>query len=173
MGYIVRKISRAKWEQKEELGQNAIQADAVTTDLRTKGNCLSFWKCSTADEDELQEIVLALVAAPLVERIDKIDIAWIEEDYIKSKNIHSESTKGDTLISDLKDKHIDILRLDLQKICSLAMGLCKSIREDGNYKRYTKKEILELLCKAVEEKRLTLGVLSDKVVKELYPLLSK
>ena len=47
MSVLARKISRAKWEATKDLGDGEIQADAVSADLRTMGNTLSFWRCAS------------------------------------------------------------------------------------------------------------------------------
>ena len=63
MAVLARKISRAKWEASDDLGEGEIQADAVSADLRTTGNTLSFWRCTSASETDLQRVILALTAA--------------------------------------------------------------------------------------------------------------
>ncbi|HVQ74450.1 MAG TPA: hypothetical protein VMT79_02820 [Candidatus Binatia bacterium] len=42
MPVLVRKVTRAKWERREELGQGEIPSDAISADLRTTDNALSF-----------------------------------------------------------------------------------------------------------------------------------
>ena len=170
MGWLARKVSRAKWEPKpEELGPNAIQADAVTSDLRTQGNSLSFWQClDPNNEDELREVALALAGAS--ERVDKIDIAWIKEDFLRKKGFSIERTEGKTQVVDLRNKHVDLIKLDLQKICSLAKCLCKSIRKEGNFRRFTKGEVLQILREAAQEGRLYVDALPEKIRAELKNL---
>ena len=63
MSVLARKISRAKWEATKDLGDGEIQADAVSADLRTMGNTLSFWRCASASDDALGRTVLAMAAA--------------------------------------------------------------------------------------------------------------
>ena len=41
--FLARKISRAKWPATRELSVSEIPADAVTGDLRTQNNALSFF----------------------------------------------------------------------------------------------------------------------------------
>ena len=47
-----------------------ISADAITGDLRTQGNSLSFWQCGIAEQDKLEEAALAIAAGR-----DSIDCA--------------------------------------------------------------------------------------------------
>ncbi len=73
MGFLTRKISLAKWQGNGDLDDSEIQADAVTADLKTTGNALSFWARESVEDDDLQRAVLALATG--LERIDKLDIA--------------------------------------------------------------------------------------------------
>ena len=71
--FLARKITRAKWVS-ADLDSGEIPADAVTADLRTKNNTLSFWQCGDGTEEGLNEAVLALAAAG--QRVENIDIVW-------------------------------------------------------------------------------------------------
>ena len=42
-----------------ELSVREIAADAVTADLRTSGNALSFWRCGSAAATEVERVALA------------------------------------------------------------------------------------------------------------------
>ena len=57
--YLVRKITRAKWDRTDQLGEVEIPADAVTADLRTTDNALSLWASPDAAGDGLTDAVLA------------------------------------------------------------------------------------------------------------------
>ena len=76
--FLARKITRAKWDPKEELSKGEISADALTCDLRTRGNALSFWQCGNGAEAEIEEAALAIAGAG--DRIDKIDLVWLSDD---------------------------------------------------------------------------------------------
>ena len=58
MPVLARKIARAKWEPKPELGNDEIAADAVTADLKTTGNTLSFWRCESSSAADLQREIV-------------------------------------------------------------------------------------------------------------------
>ena len=166
MGHVVRKISRAKWDPKEELGSDAISADAVTSDLRTNGNCLSFWECTDANSEiELHEIVLALAGA--FERLDKIDVAWIDQDVAAKKGITFEKSEGRTLVADLRKKHLDAIQLELNKITILAKLLAKAVRNDNNFRRYTRKDVLKVLTEAIQKGRLSIDELPENIRKSV------
>lgn len=79
MPFLSRKFSRSKWEGCDPYKPDEIPADAITSDLRTSANTLSFWICT--DEEvarrDLRTTVLAMAAN--YERLDKIDVCWISE----------------------------------------------------------------------------------------------
>ena len=52
--FLARKVSLAKWSKKDELAEGEIPADAVTADLRTQDNKLSFWRCGNGEGAVLQ-----------------------------------------------------------------------------------------------------------------------
>ena len=61
-----------------ELSAEEIAADAVTVDLRTSGNTLSFWRCGNAAAAEVERVALVMAAAG--DRIDRLDLVWIAEE---------------------------------------------------------------------------------------------
>ena len=76
--FLARKISRAKWDPKDDLADGEIAADAVTADLRTNGNRLSLWRCGDGTPEEIDDVVLALIAS--YDRVGVCDVAWIAEE---------------------------------------------------------------------------------------------
>ena len=88
--FLARKITLAKWKAKRELSEGEISADAITADLRTRENKLSFWRCDS--ETEVEDAVLAIAAAG--ERVDKFYIVWIDEDELKTDGQTLEDTPG-------------------------------------------------------------------------------
>ena len=47
MPYLVRKVTRAKWDRRDGLAENEIPADAVTSDLRTTNNLMECIQATT------------------------------------------------------------------------------------------------------------------------------
>ncbi len=80
--FLARMITRHKWQPKDGLAANEIPADAITADLRTANNTLSFWQCGRATDLEVSDAVLAIAAGR--DRIQKLDIVWILTDEMKS-----------------------------------------------------------------------------------------
>jgi hypothetical protein len=60
--FLARMITRPKWQPKQGLASDEIPADAITADLRTSNNVLSFWQCGEATDPEISTAVLAIAA---------------------------------------------------------------------------------------------------------------
>ena len=80
MPYLSRKITRAKWERRDGLANGEIPADAVTADLRTTDNTLSFWTFEDASDEGIR--ATALVLATAADRVDRMDIVWVMQDLL-------------------------------------------------------------------------------------------
>ena len=151
MAYIARKISRAKWDPKEGLTAAAIPADAVTGDLRTQKNALSFWTCADSAQHTVQAVALALAAA--ADRLDRIDVVWLARSAFESADIRFEPTAGNTPVADARGKHLDAIRLDLTRLGMIAEQIALAIRQD-EWCRFTRKDVLQLLAEAVSDRRV-------------------
>jgi hypothetical protein len=160
MAWIVRKISRSKWESKPELQPSFIGADAVTSDLRTSRNTLSFWECEgDSSPNKLDEVVLAL--AGTLQRPEKFDIAWLDRSLAESIGIEFKNTKGQTPLVNFRELHVDATNLDLSRLDQLSRLIAHAIRTNDNHRRLTKAEVIEMLCLAVHENQLALEDLSE------------
>jgi len=67
--FLARKITLSKWKRHPALAAGEISADCVTSDLRTKRLTLSFWECSSADDADLDNVVLALASTILTSTV--------------------------------------------------------------------------------------------------------
>lgn len=160
MEYVARKISRAKWELKSYMESDDIGADAVTGCLRTSNNTLSVWQCSL-EETDVAEVVLAL-ATPM-ERIDKIDVVLIHKNDLDEDGCILEATLGNTLVDDLRARHMDIININLTKLCSLARRIATKVRQNSNCYLFTKSKVQDIIVKAVKNNRLDVDSLNEKV----------
>lgn len=157
--YLVRKITRSKWERTDQLGDNEIPADGITADLRSTNNALSLWACADASES-LDDAVLALAAG--FERIDKIEVIWIDRESLKAASVKLDKTQGRTPVADLVDRHIDAVQLDLIRLGRFAEQVSTALKA-GQYRRLTKKQVARLIATAVEDGRVALDDLQEKV----------
>ena len=130
--FLARKITRAKWDRRDGLAENEIPADAVTADLRTTNNTLSFWKCEAPSDEEIRQTVLAL--ATEAERVDRIDVVWVEEDDFRAHSISLNPSDGRTPVASLRSRHVDVAKLDLGRLSVAATLLAQALAQ-GQHRR--------------------------------------
>ncbi len=167
--FLARKITRAKWE-KEGFPEGEIPADAVTVDLRTQENTLSFWQCGDGATDKVEEAALALAAGG--NRVDKLEIIWISEDELRADGQDWDETEGRTPVADLNNLHIDLLRLDFVRLGKVANSVATAIK-DSRYCHLSKGCVRILLASAVKQGRVELADLEEKVQMEVVKLLEE
>jgi hypothetical protein len=160
MPVLARKITRAKWQQKTDLADGEIAADAVTVDLRTTGNTLSFWRCSSADTGDLQQAVLALAAA--ADRADKFDVAYLDEQAVVGLGLATKNTPGDTPVLSLREQHVDVQKLDLVRLGGVATMVAYAHRSNAVL-TMTKKEIIDLVAQGVRKNLVSLDALKGEM----------
>ena len=159
--FLARKISRAKWEAKRDLSEGEIPDDAITVDLRTKDNKLSFWRCS---ETEVEDVALAIAATR--DNVDKLDIVWVDEGELKTDGQTLENTKGDTPVTELAERHVDVCQLDSVRLGKVAHRVMAAIKK-GQCTRLTKKQVTNILVAAVKQKRVDLNDLRPSLRKKI------
>lgn len=164
MPYPARKITRATWNRSNDLAQGEIPADAVTADLRTTHNTLSFWKCETASDDHIRNAVLALATA--AERIEHMDLVWVEEGMFHAHGIAMNPSEGRTPVVSLRNRHIDVTKLDLVRLGKVATLLDEALSQN-QFRRFTKKEIRDVVLVAVQQNLVSIEALQPKVQEEV------
>ena len=166
MNMLARKISRAKWQQKEYLAETEIRADAISGCLRTTDDTLSWWRC-TDDEKDVDEVALALAAGPKFNRFDTIDVVVLPEAVLTNAGLASESTEGETAVKDLRSHHVDLVRLDVERLAKVARILGPRIRSGDKVVRFTTAQLRTLVTTAIRDKRLDADDLSEKLREKL------
>ena len=162
--FLARKITRAKWLQRPELAQGEIAADAVTADLRTNGNALSFWRCDTGAEDQVEAVALAMAASG--DRIDKLDVVWIAERHFAEDGQTWEATEGRTPVAELRRRHVDLQRLDYVRLGNVARHVAAAIESEWCL-RLTRRRVKMLIVAAVRRDEVALDDLADRVRDEV------
>lgn len=163
-------ITRAKWDIKEGFAEGEIQADAISADLRTLDNSLSFWKCGNGTTNEVEEAALALAAAR--ESVDKLDLVWISESDFCANDQDWKNTEGETRITDLISLHVDLTRLDYVRLGKVAICVAEAIAE-GRYKRLRKRQVADMIARAIREERVDLSDLGEKMRSEVSKALER
>ena len=140
MGYILRKIRRAKWLNHAGaswLKTDEIQADALF-DLKTTSNILSVWYVEQ-DQSNLNSIIAAL-ATSRTDRISNFDYVLIDEKYLDELGIQKVKKDGDTPNSKANRLwHIDFVELTARTIYLFAQVISRR----GQLNRLHQKEVLE------------------------------
>lgn len=161
MPWLVRKIAQRKWLNPEGLPEDAVGADAITGDLRTGQNRLSLWTCDDPGNDaQINEIAIAL--GTRLDRADPIDLAWVESEQLERAGIELEKTPGDTLLADMAEHHVDLIRVDQACLSVVASVFAHAIKHEQRYKRIGAKKLCNLLATAVGTGRFSLAQLTEK-----------
>ena len=158
--FLARKITRAKWPDKAGLSADEIPADAVTADLRTRDNALSFWQCGDGTQIEVEDAALAIAAAG--DRIDRLDLVWFADEELQNDGQTFRNIPGRTPVPELTRLHVDVHRLDYVRLGKVAHRVVEAI-EGRRYVRLTKARVTELLTEAVEQARVDPAGLSDNI----------
>lgn len=121
MGYIFRKIRKAKWYHNpavQWLDDGEIQADALF-DLKTNHNCLSFWLVDQ-ERKNLNKII-ATNATANTDSIKVVDYVLLDSEILEDLNISSAKTDGLSPHSQANAEwHINLINLTSKKVCMLA-----------------------------------------------------
>ena len=126
--FLARKVTRAKWEAQQGIPEGRIAADAVTTDLRTQDNKLSFWECGSANAEEIGEAALALAAGR--ERLDKVALVWIAASDLAEDGLDLSKSSGRTPVQDLAERHVDVQQLDYERLGRVALRVTSALSND-------------------------------------------
>ena len=166
---LVRRIGRRKWPTTYADGSvDRIPADAVTADLRTQKNRLSFWICKGVDD--LEGAVLAIAAA--AQRITPIDIVWIEDHERRFSGYRRVRTEGDTPVAAWRQRHLDLGGLDYAGLGMLASVVADAVSAD-RWQRVPLPRVREMLARAVSEDARRLDDLEPRVQSEIRTALDK
>lgn len=161
---VVRMITRSKWEPKSEDQIGEIPADAVTGDLKTQGNALSFWRSRSNTSGDFEDVILAIAAGR--DKIDKVEIVWFDKDELINDGLNLVQTDGITPIRDLIKLHADVPLLDYTRLGKVADKIASALASD-QYWRVTRSRVKKLLIAAVIRQRLEIDNLNEKIQTEI------
>ncbi len=146
------------------MSEGEISADAVTGDLKTQGNVLSFWRCTSAKEKDLDDVALAIAAGR--NRIAKVEIVWLDDEELRNDGQAMENTNGRTPVTDLITSHVDVIKLDYSRLGKVAHRIASAI-VDERYLLRTRNQVKELLVPAIDRDRVNLDVIDQKILDEI------
>lgn len=149
--HVARKIKRPKWDRLPFLQETQVAADALSADLRTQANRLSFWG-ATPDEQGFDESALAIAASR--DHAEALDVVMVPVRVIEELEVRLQPSEGNTPVADLRARHADAVELAADDMCRLANALAPFVRDDATRRRYTRRQVLRMLRAAVEAERL-------------------
>lgn len=161
MKRLARKITLGKWRGAEWASVDKIPGDAVSNDLKTTGNALSFWRADVEGKGE-DAAVLALLGT--LQRVETIDIAFIDGDTIDGAVL--DETEGMTLFSELRNLHTDIAEVDTKVLSTTAVALGREIYTEKT-KRFTKQTVRQRLQEALDTNKLDWDMLPESMKSDL------
>ena len=154
----------AKWSRASALDLGEIPADAVTADLRTQNNTLSFWRFGTDSGSSIDDAALAIAAGG--NRIDRFFLVCLRDEELHDDNQVLCDTVGRTPVDDLTDLHVDVCGLDYVRLGKVARRILTAV-EENRYCCLTKRRILDLIVSAVQQDRVNLEDLADRIQSEV------
>lgn len=153
-----RKMSRGKWgESKSGYGVFNIPADAISNDLKTSRNNLSFWR---TDVEKKDDVILAIIGT--LETLDTIDIVLVEERELRFLNFVS--TPGKTFPVNCY-LHVDAVDLNHLTIVQVAKSLGQMVYSERHI-RLTFSEIKNRLYAALNQGKISWSDLKGESVKK-------
>lgn len=161
MATLARKVARAKWQTPSAgLPAGSLPADAVTADLRTTTNQLSFWEF-----DDIAKAFeeTALVIAARGDRLDAIDITCVLKADLESAGITFVESSGNTCVAGLSNNHRDTVPLDAYRLVAVAKVVGRSATSLERTRRFSVSEIRKLLVDAIIAGRLRKDDLNEGV----------
>lgn len=123
---------------------------------------LSVWE--VISETDIDEAVLAIVSGG--DHLEAIDVVLMSSDYLTEKGINCVRTNGSTPVGDLVEKHIDLSNLTYKSLGIVAYHIVDKIN-DQKVKRYTIRQLKEILNQAISQNRLTPDKLKDSIREKL------
>jgi hypothetical protein len=163
MPYLVRKISRAKWDNEDfdYTSNDNAPSDAITSCLRTFNNELSTWLID--DLKDLDKAILCLITGSKQENLNTIQLIYFEVDEINKRGLAIENTAGDTVIGEYQNMHFDIKNLNYDTLGTVKDIILDCLRNDF-YKTITKKTLKEILHESANKtKILDKSLLNEKL----------
>lgn len=156
MGVCVRKISKSKWPSEEILAGKTdeevlpfLKADALTSCLRTSKDELSLWTVENTTDEEIKKAILALITNSRLERLDRIQVVYFDEDKVKQSGLTLKKSPGDTVISTYTNLHQDMTELNYERMGKVSALITSALR-DKKIKKYNEKELSKMLLDAIQ-----------------------
>lgn len=155
--YVARKIQVERWDATLYASGDAdVRVDSLTGRcLETKEERLSVWMCKN-DKEDVAQVALALATNFTLKKDEGMYIVLLRKDILEEEGFTFDSSEGNSKVADLNSRHFDIADLDVSKLLRIATEITRNVRQDKRLFPFTKKEVAELLQKAIEDNRVDL-----------------
>ena len=161
--FLARSVSATKWKSRVGIQQDEVSADGVGADLRSSDNTLSFWLYDP-EQGSLEDVVLVLASTR--DQVQRMDLVWLPAETVTGMKIGLSPTPGVTPVSSLNERHRDLTGIDLSRLFRLASGIAEAIDGD-RVVRFTEKQVLDILAKAVQRKLVEAARLKPSVLRKI------
>jgi hypothetical protein len=140
--------------------------DVITNELNTTGGALSFWMID--DETKINDALLAMSTGTTQSNIGTLNYLLFDENELKSWGIKivQSSIDANTAVTELKEKHYNVIEVDYHTLGVLQDMIVDKIRKEKN-KTTTKGTIKPLVRKAIEGEKIDYSVLSNDYLRHL------
>jgi hypothetical protein len=166
---LARSFSMQKWKSRTNIRDGQIPADGLSADLGTADNGLSFWLCDPTIVSSIDDIALALASTR--DRVQRLDLVWLDEEQVRRMNIRIDTCSGNTPVKELKNQHRECNGIDPRRFVCLARAIAGAT-SNNNTKRYTERQILDMLAKGVQNNLLSLSELKGTVAEKIKAWIS-
>jgi len=126
-----------------------LKADALTSCLRTSKDELSLWTVENTTDEEIKKAILALITNSRLERLDRIQVVYFDEDKVKQSGLTLKKSPGDTVISTYTNLHQDMTELNYERMGKVSALITSALR-DKKIKKYNEKELSKMLLDAIQ-----------------------
>ncbi len=126
MAYLVRKININQWPDGENsffVSKEELNADAVTSDLRTTNNTLSWWRID--DETELESAGISIVSKLNSKQNNIRIIALSFEELEANFCLKNTPNQGDTAVKEFKQRHYDMCNMNYGLLGKISYFIAK------------------------------------------------
>ncbi|HED6271761.1 TPA: hypothetical protein U2Q93_004646 [Enterobacter sichuanensis] len=131
MAIYIRKITKSKWDWMNPISHNVapqdLGTDGVTNCCKTSGNTLSIWKIDSESlvSDDDKKVVATLVTNG--GSLSSIDCIFLSDEDFNVCGLSVDQEDGDSLISDVKSRHYNIVNLNMSSVSALGLLIKKKV----------------------------------------------
>lgn len=166
MAFLIRKFSKPKWTSLSDDPSNfdMLQADAITSCLRTSSNTLSVWEVNSNQWTDVEDILAALFSS--TDNPTRTDIIILDKEKVQAETgIDIVDTLGQTpATEDINMQHKDLSNITLRSIESFARLIHTETLVQNNpaIKRFPEKEVIRIVKASLSRNKIVSSNLGER-----------